>query len=48
MSLHPFLEDGLIRMGDRLQQVEAAFEELHPVPVKKYGVVDELVLHVHE
>ena len=25
MSLHPSLEDGLIRMGDRLQQVVASF-----------------------
>ena len=48
MSLHPFLEGGLIRMGGRLQQVEATFDELHPVLVKKCGVVDQLVLHVHE
>jgi len=48
MSLHPFLEDGLIRMGGRLQQVEATFDELHPVLVKKCGVVDQLVLHIHE
>ena len=34
-SLHPFLEGGLIRMGGRLKQVEATFEELHPVLVKK-------------
>ena len=48
MSLHPFLEGGLIRMGDRFQQVKATFDELHPVLVKKCGVVDQLVLHVHE
>ena len=48
MSLHLFLEGGLIRMGGRLQQVEATFDELHPVLVKKCGVVDQLVLHVHE
>ena len=48
MSLHPFVEDGLIRMGGRLQQVEATFEELHPVLVKKCGVIDQLVHHVHE
>ena len=48
MSLHPFLEDGLIRMGGRLQQVEATFEELHTVPVNKCGVIDQLVLHTHE
>ena len=48
MSLHPFLKDGLIRMGGRLQQVEATFEELHPVLVRKCGVIDQLVLHVHE
>ena len=48
MSLHPFLEGGLIRMGGRLQQVEATFDELHPVLVKKCGVVDQLVLHIHE
>jgi len=47
-SLHPFLEGGLIRMGGRLQQVEATFEELHPVLVKKCGVVNQLVLHIHE
>ena len=47
MSVHPFLEDGLIRMGGRLQQVEATFDELHPVLVK-CGVVDQLVLHIHE
>ena len=35
-------------MGGRLQQVEATFDELHPVLVKKCGVVDQLVLHVHE
>ena len=48
MSLHPFLEDGLITMGGRLQQVEATFDELHTVLVKKCGVVDQLVLHIHE
>lgn len=48
MSLHPFLEDGLIRMGGRLQQVEATFDELHPVLAKKCGVIDQLVLHIHE
>ena len=48
ISLHPFVEDGLIRMGGRLQQVEATFEELHPVLVKKCGVIDQLVHHVHE
>ena len=48
MSLHPFLEGGLIRMGGRLQHMEATFDELHPVLVKKCGVVDQLVLHVHE
>ena len=48
MSLHPFVEDGLITMGGRLQQVEATFEELHPVLVKKCGVIDQLVLHIHE
>ena len=48
MSLHPFLEDGLIRMGGRLQQVEATFDELHPILAKKCGVVDQLVLHIHE
>ena len=48
MSLHPFLKDGFIRMGGRLQQVEATFEELHSVLVRKCGVVDQLVLHVHE
>ena len=35
-------------MGGRLQQVEATFEELHPVLVKKCGVVNQLVLHIHE
>ena len=48
MSLHPFIENGLIRMGGCLQQVEAAFEELHPVLVKKCGVIDQSVLHIHE
>ena len=48
MSLHPFLKDGLIRMGRRLQQVEATFDKLHPVLVRKCGVVDQLVLNVHE
>ena len=48
MSLHPFVEDGLIRMGGRLQQVAATFEELHPVLVKKCGVIDQLVHHIHE
>ncbi|XP_068724048.1 uncharacterized protein [Montipora capricornis] len=35
-------------MGGRLEQVEATFEELHPVLVKKCGVIDQLVLHIHE
>ena len=48
MSLHPFVTDGLIRMGGRLQHVEATFEELHPVLVKKCGVIDQSVLHIHE
>ena len=48
ISLHPFLEGGLIRMGGRLQQVDAAFDELHPVLVKICGVIDQLVLHIHE
>ena len=48
MSLHPFLESGLIRMGGRLQQVEATFDELHPVLLKKCGVIDQIVLHIHE
>ena len=43
MSLHPFVEDGLIRIGGRLLQVEATFEEFHPVLVKKCGVIDQLV-----
>ena len=47
MSLHPFVEDGLIRMGGCLQQV-ATFEELNPVLVKKCGVIDQSVLHIHE
>ncbi|KAK2558785.1 hypothetical protein P5673_019000 [Acropora cervicornis] len=34
--------------GGRLQQVEATFEELHPVLVKKCGVLDQLALHIHE
>lgn len=48
MSLHPFLEGGLIGMGGRLQQVEATFDELHPVLVKKCGVSDQIVLHINE
>ena len=48
ISLHPFLDGGLIRMGGRLQQVDATFDELHPVLVKKCGVIDQLVLHIHE
>ena len=48
MSLHPFLGDGLIRMSGRLQQVEANCDELHPFLVKKCGVNDKLVLHIHE
>lgn len=48
VSLHPFLEDGLIRMGGRFQQVEAAFDEVHPVLVKRCGIIDQLVHYVHE
>ena len=48
MSLHPFVEDGLIKIGDCLQQVEATFEDLHPVLVKKCGVIDQLGLHIHK
>ena len=48
VSLQPFTEDGLIRMGGRLQQVEAAFDEVHPVLVKRCGIIDQLVHHVHE
>ena len=42
MSLRPFVEDGLIRMGGRLQQVEETFEELHLVLVNKCGVINQL------
>ena len=47
LSLHPFVEDGLIRMWGRLQQVKATFEELHPVLVKTCGVINQLVLYIH-
>ena len=50
MSLHPFVEDGLIRMGGggSLQQVQATFDELYPFLVKKCGVIDQLMHHIHE
>ena len=35
-------------MGGRLQQVDVTSDELHPVLVKKCGVIDQLVLHIHE
>ena len=35
-------------MGGGLQQVEATLDELHPVLVKKFGVVDQLVFYIHE
>ena len=28
--------------------MEATFDELHPVLAKKCGVIDQLVLHIHE
>ena len=47
-SLHPFLHEGLIRMGGRLQCSQLPFEERHPVLLKRCGVVDQLVLDIHE
>ena len=48
VSLQPFLDYGLIRMGGCLQQVEAKFEEFYPVLVKRCGMIDQLVLHTHK
>ena len=31
-----------------LQQVQATFDELYPVLVKKCGVIDQLMHHIHE
>jgi len=47
-SLHPFLHEGLIRMGGRLQCSHLPFEEKHPVLLKRCGVVDQLILAIHE
>ena len=47
-TLHPFLKDGLIRTGGRLQQAETSFNDLHPFVVRKCGVLDQFVLFVHE
>ena len=47
-TLHPFLEDGLIRMGGRLQQSMLTHNEKHPVILRRCGVTDQLILKVHE
>jgi len=46
--LHPFLHESLLRMGGRLQQCMATYDEKHPVLLKRCGVIDQLVLDVHE
>ena len=47
-TFHPFWREGLLRMGGRLHQCNLPFEEKYPVLLKRCGVVDQLILHVHE
>lgn len=47
-SLHPFLHNGLLRMGGRLQQCVGTHEEKHPVLLKRCGVVNQFVQDTHE
>ena len=48
-QLSPFLdEDGVIRVGGRLQRSELSFERKHPMLLPKYHAVSRLVIqHVH-
>lgn len=47
-SLYPFVRDGVLRMGGRLQQCSATFDEKHPVLLRRCGVVDQFILDVHD
>jgi hypothetical protein len=49
-KLDPFLDnDGILRVGGRIEQAIIAFEEKHPIILPKYGHITTLIIrHHHE
>jgi len=48
VNLNPFLENDLVRVGERLQNSQLSFGQKHPVLSNRHSLTDRIIREIHE